>query len=89
MLVAGHAIASPGLSAFSGTLFVSKLLTGVDLFLLWHMILLVLGLGETDSLPARKSVPSVVVVLLLLLLAQAGLGTLSASLGGLMITRPF
>ena len=41
MLIAGHAIASPGLSAFSGNLFVSKLLANVDLFLAWHIFLLV------------------------------------------------
>ena len=89
MLIAGHPIASPGLSGLSSTLFVSKLLESVDLFLVWHAFLLVAGLAATDNLPVKKSVATTAIVLVLLVLVQAGLGTLSAGLGGMMITRPF
>lgn len=90
MLSAGHAINSPGLSGFASmTGFVSQLLTRVDIFLIWQVILLVIGLGITDSLPRSKAVTGVVVVMLLVLLAQAGLGALTSGFGGTAVQRPF
>jgi len=89
MLITHTPIASPGLSGFGSVLFLSKVLASVDLFFLWFAFLLVLGLRVTDNLPVGKASMGVTIVLILVLLAQGGLGTLSASLGGLMITRPF
>jgi hypothetical protein len=89
MLIAKHPIVSPGLSAFSGALFLSILLASVDVFLLWFAILLVMGISIADNLPVGKAAAGVTIMLILVLLAQAGLGTLSAKLGGMMITRPF
>ncbi len=89
MLIARHPISSPGLAGFGGILFLSKVLASVDVFFVWFAILLVMGLRVTDNLPAGKAAAGVAIVLLLVLLVQGGLGTLSASLGGMMITRPF
>ena len=90
MLAAGHAIASPGLSGFTSTPgFVAQLLTRVDIFLIWHVILLVIGFALTDGLPRSKAVTGVLVVVLLVLLAQAGLGALASNFGGLAVQRPF
>jgi hypothetical protein len=89
MLITKHPIFNPGLSGFSGIIFLSKILAGVDVFLIWFAILLVMGLRVTDNLTAWKATIGVVIVLLLLLLAKSGLETLSTSLGGMMITRPF
>jgi len=89
MLISKHGIFSPGLSGLSNTLFLSKLLTDVDLFLVWNAILLVMGLSVTHTLSVKKSVAAVAIILGVLLLVQAGLGTLSANLGGLMVTTPF
>jgi hypothetical protein len=90
MLSAGHAIISPGLSGFaSASGFVSQLLARVDIFLIWQVILLVIGLSVTDSLPRSKAVAGVVGVMLLVLLAQAGLGALTSGLGGTAVQRPF
>ena len=90
MLVAGRAIVSPGLSGFTTMPgFVSQLLTRIDIFLIWQVILLVIGLALTDGLPRSKAVTGVVVVIVLVLLAQAGLGALSSSFGGLAVQRPF
>jgi hypothetical protein len=94
MSIAGHTIVSAGLSGFvtgteGGALFLANLLKHVDLFLLWQVFLLVLGFSMVDSLPGGKAIAGVVIVLLISLLAQAGLGALSSSLGGMMITRPF
>jgi hypothetical protein len=90
MLSASHAIISPGLSGFASTPgFVSQLLTRVDIFLIWQVILLVIGFSVTDSLPRSKAVAGVAVVMLLVLLAQAGLGALTSGLGGTAVQRPF
>jgi hypothetical protein len=90
MLAAGHTIASPGLSGFITTPgFLSQLLTRVDIFLIWQVILLILGFAIADSLPRGKAAAGVIVVLLLALLAQAGLSTLTAGFGGMAVQRPF
>jgi len=90
MLAAGHAILSPGLSGFTSTPgFVAQLLTRLDIFLIWHVILLVIGFALSDGLPRAKAVTGVLVVLLLVLFAQAGLGALGSSFGGLAVQRPF
>lgn len=90
MLVAGHAITSPGLSGFTTTPgVVAQLLTRLDIFLIWHVVLLVIGFAISDGLPRPKAVTGVVVVMLLVLFAQAGLGALTSSFGGLAVQRPF
>jgi hypothetical protein len=90
MLAVGHTITSPSLSGFAGTAgFMSQLLTHLDIFLVWQIILLIIGFGIADSLPRSKAVTGVLVVVVLALLAQAGLGALGASLGGTAVQRPF
>ena len=90
MLAAGHAIINPGLSGFTTTPgFVAQLLTRLDIFLIWHVILLVIGFAISDGLPRAKAVTGVVVVVLLVLLAQSGIGALTSSFGGLAVQRPF
>ena len=90
MLAAGHVIISPGLSGFISTSgFVSQLLTRLDIFLLWHVILLVIGFALTDGLARGKAVTGVLLVIILVLVAQAGLGALTSSFGGLAVQRPF
>lgn len=90
MLVARHAITSPGLSGFtSSTGFVAQLLTRADIFLIWNVILLVIGFALADGLSRGKAVGGVLVVIVLVLLAQAGLGALSSGFGGLAVQRPF
>lgn len=90
MLSVGHAIANPGLSGFAATAgFVSQILTRVDLFLIWQVILLAVGFQIADGLSRAKAVTGVVIVILLVLLAQAGLGALGSRLGGTAVQRPF
>ncbi|MBI3151143.1 MAG: YIP1 family protein [Chloroflexi bacterium] len=90
MLIAGHAISSPGLSGFAGSAaFVGQVLARVDVFFLWVCVLLVIGFSAGDSLPKTKAVTSVVVVTLLLLLAQAGIGAMLSNASGLVVQRPF
>jgi len=90
MLAAGHAIISPGLSGFTPTPgLVSQLLTRVDIFLIWQVVLLIIGFALTDGLARGKAVTGVVVVIILVLLAQAGIGALTSGFGGLAVQRPF
>lgn len=90
MLAARHAIVSPGLSGFSsGSAFASQLLTRADIFLIWNVILLIIGFAIADGLSRGKAVTGVLVVILLVLLAQAGLGALGSGFGGLAVQRPF
>jgi len=90
MLSAGHAITSPGLSGFASTAgFVSQLLTRVDIFLIWNILLLVIGFASADGLSRGKAVTGVLVVIMLALLAQAGLGALGSGLSGIAVQRPF
>jgi hypothetical protein len=89
MLLAGHAILSPGFSGFAGgggsMIFLAKILSRVDLFFLWNAILLIIGFGIADGLPRNKAIIGVVIVLLIILLALAGVGALTSSLGGLSL----
>ena len=90
MFSAGHTIVSPGLSGFASTTgFVSQLLVRLDIFLIWNVILLIIGFSIAENLPRSKAVSGVMAVMVLVLLAQAGLGALSAGFGGLAVQRPF
>lgn len=89
MLVTRTPIAQAGLSGFSENLFLGQFLALVDLFLFWNLVLLWLGLRFTDSLTAPKAFAGAFGVTLLSLLTQAALAAAAASLGGMMITRPF
>lgn len=83
MLAVGHVIVSPGLSGFvANPGFLSQVMARVDLFWIWHVILLVIGLAIADGLPRNKAFIGVAVVLLLVLSAQAGFGSLVSGIGG-------
>ena len=90
MFAAGHAIGSPGLSGFATSAgFLPQLLSRVDLFVIWYIILLIIGIAVFDGLSRGKAVVDVLVVILLVLFAQAGLGTLVSNMGGQAVQRPF
>lgn len=94
MLFAKHEIISPGLSGFVGSTlgavgFLGSLLKHTDLFLIWHIILLVIGLFLIDSMSQSKTWLVVLSILLISLLAQAGMGVIFSSLSGSVVSRPF
>jgi len=90
MLIVRHGIVSPGFSGFASSPgFLSQLLARADIFLLWTIILLVIGFAVMDGLSKGKSFTNVFIVIALVLLAQAGLATLTSGLGGAAIQRPF
>ena len=90
MLASSHTITSPALSGFApSTGFLYNLLQHTDIFLIWSIVLLVIGFSVFDGLTRGKAFINVFVVMLLVLLAQAGLSSLGSGLGGSAIQRPF
>ncbi len=87
-------IANPGLSGFAPAgaginIFLSKLLALIDVFVVWHIVLLAIGARSANDLSRRKAWGSVVIVILLALALQALLAYGFSLLGGLNIARPF
>lgn len=90
MLLAGHAISSPGLSGFAGTsAFIAQILTRVDIFFIWNVILLIIGFGVSENLSKNRVIIGVIGVIVAILLIQAGLGALTSGFSGLAVQRPF
>ncbi len=95
LLVARHPIVSSGLSGFvstsesNGLLFASALLALMDIFLVWHVILLIVGSKRTETVSGTKSLAVVLSIIVLSLAVQAGTSFLGSQLNGLMVTRPF
>jgi len=95
ILLAGRAIAGPGLAGFVSSdsagllLFGRQLLAAIDVYLIWHMVLLGLGLAALGGLTRGKVFASVVVTEVVALLVQAIPAAILASLAGLTIVRPF
>lgn len=90
MLSAGHTISSPGLSGFATSAgLLAQLLSRLDVFMIWYIVLLVIGFAIADGLPRGKAVLGVVIVMLIVLFTQAGLASLTSGLGGQAVQRPF
>ena len=81
MLVEGSVIASPGLSGFATGVFLTQVLARVDLFLIWCIVLMIIGFAVTDGMPRLKAFINVAIVMLILLSVQAGLGSALARIG--------
>lgn len=95
MLSTHQLIQNPGLSGFAPTgnggwsAFLAALLALIDLYMIWHILLLVTGVNAGDGISRGKAWGGVLVTVLLVLSLQALLGFFSAKLGGLTIIRPF
>jgi len=88
-------IASPGLGGFApagaeGLAVVAAVLLGlVDLYLIWHVLLLVTGVRNLPGATASKAWLAVGLTVLVGLLLQAAPGYLAARLSGMTVIRPF
>lgn len=95
VLFAQHPIVKPGLSGFisvqegSGVLFAATLLALTDIFLFWHIVLLVIGAQKTETVTKTKSLVVVFTLIALSLVIQAGTSFLGSQMNGMMVTRPF
>ncbi len=88
-------IASPGLSGLAGSGQATLAATGtallalVDLYLVWHVLLLVAAVRAESDPGSRKAWIAVVVAQVVLLILQAVPAALIARLSALTIVRPF
>jgi Yip1 domain len=95
MLAAHKVIGNPGLSGFSPVgesgwlLFLSYFLRLVDIYVIWQIILLILGIRISTALNPVKSTISVILTIFIILLIQSGLSYAGSLLSNLSITRPF
>ena len=95
LVVSRRLITAPGLSGFApagdglGTALAAQVLSQIDFFLVWFVVLLVLSLRAHDDPGTSKAWTAVLVTLLVALILMALPGTLVAQLGGLSVVRPF
>lgn len=95
MLSTRQIIDQPGLSGFVATdatglmAYLGAFLALVDIYLIWHIVLLFLGARKGIGISAGKSWASILVTLLIVLGLQALLAFALGQLGGLNIVRPF
>jgi hypothetical protein len=95
MIVGRKLIENPGLSGFTPVsesgwvIFLGVVLGFVDLYLIWHIILLIIGVKTTSGLPIGKTIGSVLITMILIIGLQSGAKYLVSTLDSLSITRPF
>jgi hypothetical protein len=94
MLMQRQLIQAQGLAGFAPegagvVLYLASVLGGIDLYLIWHVVLLIVGVRASNGLSAGKAVGGVLMTMVIVLLLQALPGFLSASVSGLQIVRPF
>lgn len=94
-LITKQVIISPGLSGFFPTdmgnfqLFLNKVFGSIDIYFIWQVILLALGVIAISSLPRGKSWIATLVSILIILLLLAVPGYISAKIGGVGASTPF
>lgn len=94
-LIGRNALVSPGLAGFAPTdgsklaLFLAAFLALVDIYVIWHIVLIVIGLRSNNGLPLGKAFLAAALTILLVLIVQSLISYLTSSLGGLTIIRPF
>jgi len=95
ILLAGRAISAPGLAGFIGAdssgmmLFTRQVLGLIDVYLLWHIALLGIGLTSLGGLSRGKVLASVLGTEAVAFLVQAIPAAVAASFASLTIVRPF
>ncbi len=95
MWSSGQQLASLGLSGFAPTgegvwfVFAAALLTAVDLYFFWHILLLGVGARVGDQLSKVKSWTAVLLVTILLFLLRGVPALIAAQFNDLTVIRPF
>jgi hypothetical protein len=95
LVVSRQSISSPGLAGFapaelSGFMaYLAAWLPVIDIYLIWHMALLVVGVRSASSLSRGKAIGGPVVTVLLVLALWALVSFFVARLGSLTVIRPF
>ncbi len=95
MLATDQLIAAPGLAGFApaGEGFANALLSGmlsnVDIYLLWQIVLLFIGVRLSSQLPALKCWLAILLTIVITLALRALPAAILAQFGGLTVIRPF
>lgn len=95
MLATDRLITAPGLAGFApaGEGFANALLSGmlanVDIYLLWQIVLLFIGVRLSSQLPAAKCWLAILLTILITLALRALPAAILAQFGGLTVIRPF
>lgn len=95
MLITHKLISNPGLSGFNptgdagGLVFLGQLLRLIDIYIIWQILLLILGIRLSTGLNTTKSSFGVILAVLIILLLAAGFSYLGTIFENLSITRPF
>ncbi len=95
MLLTDQLIAAPGLSGFApvgegfGYALLAGMLSHVDIYLLWQIVLLYFGVRLSSQLPRGKCWLAVLLVALVVLALRALPAAIMAQFGGLTIIQPF
>lgn len=95
MVATRQLVGHPGLSGFASadagavSLLLAEFLRLFDVYLIWHILLLVLGVRVAETLPAAKAWGGVLITILIVLLLQALPGFAMTQFSGLNIIRPF
>lgn len=88
-------ISHPGLSGFvsgdqgNAAIFAGALLALVDIYVIWHIVLLVSGVRAADTLAPPKVWTAVLFTVVLVLIARALPALIAAQFGDLTVVRPF
>ncbi|MGE5221816.1 MAG: YIP1 family protein [Omnitrophica WOR_2 bacterium] len=85
----------PGLAGFapSGTsrldVFAGKFMALLDIYVIWQIVLLVMGVSAGNGLTRGKAIAGVLITILLALLLQALFGFAGTLFSGINVVRPF
>jgi hypothetical protein len=71
------------------TIFLSKFLARIDIYLIWYVILIIIGINLATSLSIGKTTLGILLTFIVLLSVGALIGYLLSTLGGLSVIRPF
>jgi hypothetical protein len=88
-------IAEPGLAGFAPagssmlSLYLNKILASVDIYLVWQIVLLIVGVRVASGLSKTKAITGVAIAVLLVLVLRTLLISFVARLAGFTVIRPF
>lgn len=95
MLTSDQLIAGAGLSGFApagegiGRALLAGILSYIDIYLIWQIVLLYLGLRLSSQLPRAKSWLTVLLTIIIVLALRALPAALMSQFGGLTVIQPF
>lgn len=95
VLFSRQLIQKPGLAGFAPAeasgfaAYLAAWLPLIDLYLIWHIFLLILGVRTSGRISTARAAASVLITLVVVLALQALISYLTTRLGSLTIIRPF